>query len=140
MTFIFKKIAETMEKIDSSQFSKAELDDPEIIENLVSLKVLQAKVQKIDQEIKLIEGRTPSDIRRKFLNTKVRMNSLKEAIEDGRLSLKDYIVLLEKQIEKDKKLKMLFLQRKEKEKAAIVNERLVIMVKELKEALEHQKK
>lgn len=128
------------EKIDPAQFAKDELDDPEVIENLISMKVLELKVQKLDLEIKKIEGRTPSDLRRKFLNTKVRWNSLKEAIEEGNLSLKDYIVLLQKQIEKDKKLKAYFIQVKETKKAAIVNERLIIMVKELKEAMEHGSK
>jgi len=94
----------------------------------------------LDIEIKNIEGRTPSDLRRKYLNTKVRMNSLKEAIEEGNLSLKDYIIILQKQVDKDKKLKLFFIQAKDNKKATIINEKLVIMVKELREALELEKK
>ncbi len=97
-------------------------------------------MQRLDMEIKKIEGRTPSDLRRKFLNTKVRWNSMKEAVEEGNLSLKDYIVLLHKQIEKDKKLKAYFIQIKDNKKAPIVNERLLVMAKELKEAMQQEKK
>ncbi len=101
---------------------------------------MEFKVKMLDIEIKNIEGRTPSDLRRKYLNTKVRMNSLKEAIEEGNLSLKDYIIILQKQVDKDKKLKLFFIQAKDNKKATIINEKLVIMVKELREALELEKK
>jgi hypothetical protein len=104
------------------------------------MKVLEQKVKRLDLDIKKIEGRTPSDVRRKFLNTKVRWKSLQEAIGDGNLSLKDYIVLLQNQIEKDKKFKAYFIQMLDNKKASIVNERLMIMAKELKEAMEHEKK
>lgn len=125
--------------VNVAEFTKEELDDPDILENLVSMKVMELKIQKLDAQIKQIEGRTPAELRRKYLNLKVRYNSFKENIVDGKLSIKDYILVLEKQILKDKKLLAYFKQIKDSKKVSLIYERLNLMVKELKEASEHMK-
>jgi hypothetical protein len=101
---------------------------------------MELKIQNLDLEIKRIEGRPPSELRKKFLNLKVRYNKMKEAIEEGDLSLKDYIVIIEKQIQKDKRLGLYFKQINNLKNYDIINERLKVLAKELKEANNHSKK
>lgn len=54
-----------------SDFKPEELDNPDIIENLTSVKVLNFKISKVEEEIKKIEGRAPQKIREKMIRMKV---------------------------------------------------------------------
>jgi len=130
----------TEEKIDASEFSKDDLDDPNNLENMVSIKFMEFAIAKMDADIKKIEGRTPTKIRQKFLGTKCRYNTLKEQVMDGSISVENYVMILNKQVKKDKRLAEYFKQNDLKEKAAMVFERLKIIVKELEELMPHLKK
>jgi len=57
-----------------SDFRNEELDNPDCLENLTSLKVLVFKISKVEEEIKKIEGRAPPKIREKLIKMKVNKN------------------------------------------------------------------
>lgn len=128
------------ENIDASEFSKEDLDDPDNQDNMLSLKYMEHAIARMDQEIKKIEGRPPQKLRQKFLQTKCRYNTMKEQVMEGAITIESYAGILNKQIQKDKRLAQYFNQNGVKEKAAAVFERLKIIVKELEEAMAHLKK
>lgn len=55
-----------------SDFKQEELENPDCVDNLVSLKVLEFKIKKTDGEIQKIEGRAPPKLREKILKMKVK--------------------------------------------------------------------
>ena len=128
------------EKIDASEFSKEDLDDPDNQDNMLSLKYMEHAIARMDQEIKKIEGRPPQKLRQKFLQTKCRYNAMKEQVMEGAITIDNYVGILNKQIQKDKRLALYFNQNAIKDKAAVVFERLKIVVKELEAAMTHLKK
>lgn len=128
------------EIIDESLFTIEEIDDPDYIDNMNSLKVMEKKINQMNEQIKKIEGRPPQKLRQKFLQTKVRYNALKEQISENTVTVDNYIVILNKQIEKDKKLSLYFKQHNNDKKFAIVNERILIMLSELGSLIKEIKK
>lgn len=124
--------------VDGSEFSKEELADPDIPDNLNSMKVLLFKIGQIENEIKNIEGRAPPKLREKLLKTKCRKNVLEQQLGDA-LSIDDYILIMNKQLQKDKKLVQFFEQEKMIEQGKKVAERIPILIKELEEAIEYSK-
>lgn len=128
------------EKIETSEFKKEELDDPDYIDNMNSLLVMDKKIKQLDEHIKKIEGRPPQKLRQKFLQTKCRYNTLKEQISENSLTIDNYIILLKKQIEKDKRLSLYFKQNDQKEKMATVVERMNIMIGELDDLIKQMKR
>lgn len=128
------------EKIDASEFCKDELEDPDYIDNLNSLIYMDKKIKQMDEQIKKIEGRPPQKLRQKFLQTKCRYNTLKEQISENSLTVDNYIILLKKQVEKDKRLSSYFRQNDQKDKMAIVVERMNVMIGELDDLIKHMKR
>lgn len=128
------------DKVDASEFSKEELEDPDHIENMNSLIIMEKKIKQMDDQIKKIEGRPPQKLRQKFLQTKVRYNALKEQISENSLTIDNYIVVLNKQIEKDKRLSLYFKQNNDKEKFSVVNDRMIVMIGELESLIKQMKK
>lgn len=128
------------EKIPESEFSKEEIEDPDCISNMNSMKLMEIKIKQIDEKIKKIEGRPPAALRQKFLQLKCRYNTLKEQIMEGDLTLENYIVLLKKQIDKDQRLILFFKQNASNEKAILVTERLKIQMDELNDGIKQAKK
>lgn len=59
-------------QIDPNDFKKEEIENPDHIDNLVSLKVLEFKIKKVEEEIKNIEGRAPPVLRDKLLRMRVK--------------------------------------------------------------------
>lgn len=136
-----KKVSEKLEeKISSSEFSKEELEDPDILDNLNSVKVMEIKVERFDAKIKKMEGRPPQKLRQEFLQLKCRYNSLKNQIMENSISLDDYIKIVSTQLYKDKKLYTYFKQNDMKEKMTLVYEKINIMLKEIEEAKSYLKK
>lgn len=127
-------------KIEASEFTKEELEDPESIDNLNSIKVMEILVKRLDEKIKKIEGRPPAKLRQKFLQTKCRYNTLKEQIMENSLTIDGYVLLIKKQIDKDKKFILYFRQNDMKDKLAIVSERMNLEIQELNDAINHAKK
>lgn len=58
--------------IDPSEFKKEELVNPDIIDNLNSLKVLEMKIKKCEEEAAKIDGRMPAALREKLLRLRVK--------------------------------------------------------------------
>lgn len=134
------QVKKEVEKIDPSEFSKEDIDEPDNQDNMMSIKYMESMISKIDQQIKNIEGRPPQKLRQKFLQTKVRYNTLKEQIMEGAITIENYVGILNKQIQKDKRLLAYFKQIESKEKVSIVLERLNIILKEVEETMPHLKK
>lgn len=133
----FENNEKNEKKLLESEFKKEDIEDPENLDNLISLKVMEILIAKMDLQIKKIEGRTPSKIRMKFLSLKCRYNTMKSQIEDGDITLQNYINVLTEQIAKDKKLAEYFKQEEQKGKFLLVNEKLQIMIKEIEEGKSH---
>jgi hypothetical protein len=57
-----------------SDFKQEELTNPDFIDNLVSIKVLNFKIDQVNREIQGIEGRAPPHLREKLLKMKVKKN------------------------------------------------------------------
>jgi hypothetical protein len=127
------------EKILPSEFKKEDLDDPDNIDNMMSLKVMEMCIAKMDAQIKKIEGRPPTKLRSSFIALKCRYNTMKNQIEEGDISLQNYINILNGQITKDKRLANYFKQEGEKDKLLILVERIKIMMTELEEGKKHLK-
>ncbi len=128
------------EKIDAAEFTKEELDDPDYIENMNSLLLMDKKIKILDEQIKKIEGRPPQKLRQKFLQIKCRYNTLKEQISDNSLTVDNYIVLLKKQVEKDKRLSLYFKQNEQKDKMLLVADRMKVIIGELDDLIKQMKK
>ena len=69
--------------IDKNKFKKEELEDPDIIDNLVSVSVLEFKDKELESKMKKIETRIPRPLRDKSNKIKVKMNFLKNALGDN---------------------------------------------------------
>jgi hypothetical protein len=61
-----------MTEFNPNEFKPEELEDPDYIENLVSLKVLEMKIKVVEGEIAKIDGRAPPKIREKLLKMRVK--------------------------------------------------------------------
>jgi hypothetical protein len=124
-------------KILESDFKKEDIEDPNNIDSLISLKVMEVLIKKMDDEIKKIEGRISPKIRTKYLSLKCRYNTIKNQIEEGDITLTNYINILSERIAKEKKLLNYFKQKGHKEKIALVSEKIQIMINELNEGKAH---
>lgn len=120
--------------VDASEFTKEELADPDIPDNFNSMKVLEFKLARIQKEIDGIEGRAPAKLREKLVKTKVRKNVLESQLGDA-LSVDSYILIMKKQLDKDRKLLTYFEQNKMPEQAKKVSERIPLIVAEMEEAI-----
>ena len=126
--------------IKASSFSPMELDDPDNIELINSLKILEYKSKEVDAQIAKIEGRPPQNLRNYKLKLSVKFKMLKENIEEGRLTLEGYLNILVAQYQKDLKLMKYFKQIKNEEKFAIVDLRTKLMKEEIDEGVKLVKK
>jgi hypothetical protein len=126
--------------VDKSQFSELELKDPDNIDMLNTLQVLEFKIAKVDKEIAQVEGRIPSNLRQKKLYLSCKRNKLKQAIEGGEIELKDYLKIARNQFEKDLKLAKYFEQINDNSKKQLVMERVQVLKKEIQEGETYLKK
>lgn len=104
-------------------FSKEEIDDPDVIDNLVTLQVLEYKIKEYD-------GR---EDKKDFVCL---MENKKKDIEDnlgGNLSYECYFNIMNKQLSHDTKLYQFFKQCCIDDKSDIVKNRIDILQKEIKE-------
>ena len=104
-------------------FSKEEIDDPDVIDNLVSLQVLEYKIKEYD-------GR---EDKKDFVCL---MENKKKDIEDnlgGNLSYECYFNIMNKQLSHDTKLYQFFKQCCIDDKSNVVKNRIDILQKEIKE-------
>ena len=104
-------------------FSKEEIDDPDVIDNLVSLQVLEYKIKEYDDR----------EDKKDFVCL---MENKKKDIEDnlgGNMSYECYFNIMNKQLNHDTKLYQFFKQSDINDKSNIVNNRIDILQKEIKE-------
>ena len=118
--------------IDKNKFKKEELEDPDIIDNLVSVSVLEFKDKELESKMKKIETRIPRPLRDKSNKIKVKMNFLKNALGDT-IDPQGYLNIMKQQLEHDKLLYQYFIQENQNEKANIVKIRVQLLFKEMQE-------
>jgi hypothetical protein len=66
------KVKPKMVEFNVDEFKPEELEDPDFIDNLVSLKVLELKIKAVEAEVAKIDGRAPPKIREKLLKMRVK--------------------------------------------------------------------
>ncbi len=66
------KVRPKLAEFDRDDFCKEEIDDPDYIENLKSLKVLEMKIKETQAQIDKIEGRAPQNLREKLIKLRVK--------------------------------------------------------------------
>ena len=115
--------------IDKSKFSEEELKDPDCIDALNTLEVLEFKHSKYEAIRAKIDGRTPRELMQKIIKIKCKINVLNDSLGDS-IGPEDYLTLLKNTYAHDRLLAEYFAQQNDAEKAKLVNERLPLLVKE----------
>ena len=118
--------------IDGSKFPPEDLKDPDNVNNLNSMQVLNYKLAEIEKKIKSIEGRTPKPLRERLINLKCKKKILEESLGDT-IDPPKYVEMMKIQLEKDQLLFLYFEQEKDAAKAALVKPRVTLLAKEIKE-------
>ncbi len=121
-----------MPEINKSKFKPEELNDPDIIDNLVSVSILEYKDKELEEKIKKIESRIPRPLREKSNRIKVKLQFLKNALGDT-ITPQGYVNIMKSQLQHDKLLYYYFIQQNENDKANIVKQRIKILSNELNE-------
>ena len=118
--------------IANIKLSKTEIDNPDIIDNLITIQVLDYKINEYTEKIKKIEGRTPKELREFMVKLKVKKTKLEESLGND-ISPSDYLNAIKHQLDHDKALYVHFNTSKQLDKAELVKKRIAIMFKEKKE-------
>ena len=118
--------------IANIKLSKTEIDNPDIIDNLITIQVLDYKINEYTEKIKKIEGRTPKELREFMVKLKVKKTKLEESLGND-ISPTDYLNAIKHQLDHDKALYVHFNTSKQPDKAELVKKRIAIMLKEKKE-------
>ena len=90
------------------------------------LKILEAQIAKID-------GRTPRELMQRKVKLSLKIKLMKEQLDSGDVSPKDYFTLLSQQMVHDRQLFALFKQEKDLKNAKLIAERIKIMMAEMTE-------
>jgi hypothetical protein len=125
--------------VDRSEFSEEELKDPDCINNLNTLMVLEFKQKKYEDISSKIDGRTPRELMQRIVKIKCKKNQLNDAMGED-IGPEDYLALLRTTFEHDKKLATYFNQQKDSEKSKLVSERLPLLIKEMEELMKQMPK
>ena len=125
--------------VDRSEFSEEELKDPDCINNLNTLMVLEFKQKKYEEISSKIDGRTPRELMQRIVKIKCKKNQLNDAMGED-IGPEDYLALLRSTFEHDKKLATYFNQQKDSEKSKLVSERLPLLIKEMEELMKQMPK
>ena len=125
--------------IDKSQFNDEELKDPDCIDCLKTLSVLQFKQTKYEEISKKIDGRTPRELMQRIIRIRSKYKALENSLGED-ISPQDYLALLKVTFDHDKKLADYFKQIGDKEKFILVNERLPLIFKETEELMKQMPK
>jgi nicotinamide riboside kinase len=89
-------------------------------------------IEKVDQQINLIEGRIPRDLRDKCNKLYVKKCLLQKQLNENKLTAEEYVSVIKGQIEYDEKLRQYFLDKKLISKAEIVEQLITLQLKELR--------
>lgn len=118
--------------IANIKLSKAEIENPDIIDNLITIQVIDYKINEYTEKINKIEGRTPKELREFMVKLKVKKTKLEESLGND-ISPADYLNGIKHQLDHDKALYIHFNTSKQTDKAELVKKRIGIMLKEKKE-------
>ena len=125
--------------IDKSQFTEEELNDPDCLDNLKTISVLEFKHNKYEEIRAKIDGRTPRDLMQKIIKINCKKKALENAL-GSEISPQEYLALLKSTFDHDKKLSDYFKQIGDKEKFNLVNERLSLIFKETDQLMKQMPK
>ena len=125
--------------IDKSEFSEEELKDPDCINCLNTLQVLEFKLNKYEEIRNKIDGRTPRELMQRIVKIKCKIQNLNDALGED-IGPQDYLALLKTTFSHDKKLADYFNQEKDTEKSKLVSERLPLIIKETEELMKQMPK
>ena len=125
--------------VSKSEFNDEELEDPDCINCLNTLQVLEFKINKYEEIRNKIDGRTPRELMQRIVKMKCKKQTLTDALGDE-IGPKDYLALLKTTFDHDKKLVSYFTQIKNGEKAKLVSERLPLILKETEELMKQMPK
>ena len=118
--------------IANVKLSKEEIENPDVIENIITIQVLEYKINEYTDKINKIEGRTPKELRTFLVKLKVKKTQLEESLGND-ISPSDYLTGIQHQLDHDKALYVHFNTSNQPEKAELVKKRIGIMLKEKKE-------
>ncbi len=127
------------EKIDKKLFKEEELKDVDIIDNLNSLKVLTDRINNLEKVIAKIDGRTPKELLQKKIKMNVKKKNLEQQMNEGEIEPKDYLLLMEHQLNHDVLLCRYLKQENEVEKAKNVYTRIKLLNEEINELKQYIK-
>ena len=113
------------------QFKNGEKDDPDIIENLISLDVLRYKKEYYTRITQNIEGRIPKELRLKLNRITVNLNLLETNL-GKEIQPFVYSKALQNQLNHDKELLQYFIQNNKNDKAELVKVRIPLLEKEIR--------
>ena len=120
-------------KYKMSDFTKEEIFDPKSLSLIITLNSILYEIQCIDDGLKRIEGRTPKEIRQKKNRLYVQSSILKNKIEDGKISKKQYRQICKNILDKHLKLLKYFTDKNENEKIDIIKKRIYLINMELEQ-------
>lgn len=125
--------------VDKSQFTDDELKDPDCINCLNTLQVLEFKINKYEKIRNKIYGRKPRELTQRIAKMKCKLQNLTNSLGDE-ISPQDYLILLKTTFDHDKKLVDYFNQQNDVEKSILISERLPLLIKETEELIKQMPK
>ena len=123
-----------------SDFDAEELADPTWPTKFPTLKSMELAEKVFKEKIDKIDGRSPPELRTKYNRAVVQRKYLMDLIENGEMSIDDYLLTIKNAIEHDKKLEQYFKDKNEMNKLKFIVKRLPVLADEFSETLEASKK
>ena len=123
-----------------SDFDPEELADPTWPSKFPTLKTMELAEKVYKEKMDKIEGRTPPELRAKHNKAIVQKNYLTNLIDNGEMSIDDYLLTIKNAIDHDKKLEQYFKDKNEVQKLKFIVRRLPVLADEFTETLEVSKK
>lgn len=120
-------------KIDKSSFTQKEIDNPDDIDFLTSVKVLDQKIIEMENARAKAEGRCPPEIRNKLLTYKVKKKKLEDMYSDEDYDKNEIVNMLKNRLMRDEALLLYFRNNNMKDKEIIVGKRIPLIQKEIQE-------
>lgn len=125
--------------IDPKLFSELELNSPDHIDLIISLKALDKKIKDLEEQINQIEGRAPRELREQLIKHRVKYKTIEGQMQEGEINIDQYILILKNRVDHERKLNLYFQNTNQVEKSKIVSERVNLMIKELGDAIDFYK-
>lgn len=134
-----KKNDDNVKKIDVSAFTQKEIENPDSIDFLNSIKVLDQKILECENARAKAEGRCPPEIRTLLLQYKVKRKKIEEMYSDDDYDKNEIVNMLKNRLIRDEALCLYFRNNNMKDKEQIVAKRIPLIQKEINEGEEFLK-